>query len=103
MDEGVGDWDTRMGMLLMLGFTRHGILPHLAVRSVPTFPPPDPAVVTESWPGTADCHESPLSAVRLDHQIVLNQWLTFAMPDPHPFRLFRTHPLLKLSTGGTIA
>ena len=60
-------------------------------------PPPDPAVVTESWPGTADCHESPLSAVRLDHQIVLNQWLTFAMPDPHPFQGFEDQAAKRLA------
>ncbi len=37
-----------------------------------------------AWNG--GCHESPLSAVRLDHQIVLNQWLTFAMPGQNGLR-----------------
>ena len=31
-----------------------------------------------------DCHENPFLAVYIHPSIALHQWLTIAMPDPHP-------------------
>ncbi len=62
---------------------RTHILPHRAVRSVPTSPPIT-AVVTKSCPGTRDCHENPISQVHRHHDITSNQPLTIATRELHP-------------------
>ena len=59
------------------------ILPHLAVRSVPTSPPIT-AIVTKSCPATGNCHESPVSALPRNHDIKANQSLTVAIRELHP-------------------
>ena len=47
-------------------------------------PPLHDARVTKSCPDMADCHQTPLPAVHSNNKIILYQYLTFAIPDPHP-------------------
>ena len=54
-------------------------------------PPLHDARVTKSCPDMADCHQTPLPAVHSNNKIILYQYLTFAIPDPHPFDVFISH------------